>query len=623
MPAQAHPHLFFTSDDLEAIRAKTRHLRYSRDWEALKAAADESLEQPIDPELEPTAVASHAARRAGTSAFAYRMTDEAGYGAHARELIEVALEAGDWTGNYIPGAELQFHLRTAALCSDLAMAYDLLAEEMCRDERRHFLEVCRQKAIQPFLADTRLTTNMYLYGVRTMNWLSTLCSGAGCLLLALDGDEADLSLELEVARAHMLRFVEWYDESGASLEHGGYWVGGMGRTLQFLVALRENGWPKIFDRFDLKLRRTAYPILYGCIGGLNVSNFGDDQYGPLGAREAALILASEFQDGRLQWWAEQMPSRGAMALICGDPNLPATPPDGLPTCAVFDGCGMAVLRDSMTDPDAKFLGLKAGRARAPIYDGPHCQFDLNSVVLDAFGAALIADPGYGHNWISGPLVTDPDHHSNSTPPHNTLLVDGAGQLYEHCPIAHLQDLSPTDEIDYVVSRIECGYGPKVKRFDRHVYMIDKSFYVLIDDVQLAEPGTLTWNFHAREEARIECGDGARIVNAGAQVTIIPFGDLELECGTFDDHVLPRLQWEGAVKVAEARVGWLLWPERAGEGAEPPTASLTDEGALVTSHGREWSLPVVQRRASYRSALRLAPGLEEEAERLLWRPTKQR
>ena len=613
MNQQNHPHLFFTSDQLEGIRAKTIHLRYSGDWETLKTAADESLNQPVDPELDSTAVASHAAQRAGISAFVCRITNDGPYAAHARELIEVALAAGDWTSNYIKGAELQFHLRTAALCADLALAYDLLADEMSRDERRRFLEVCREKAIKPFLEDTKMDANPYLRGVRTMNWLATLCGGAGCLLLALDGDEADLSLEVEIARAHLLRFVEWYDDAGASLEHGGYWVGGMRRTLQFLVALRENGWPSIFHRFDLKLRRTAYPILYGCVGGKNVSNFGDDNYGFLDGRGAALILASEFQDGRLQWWAGDMPPGGVMAVVCGDTELPETPPDDLPTCAVFDGCGYAVLRDSMTDPNARFLGLKAGRARGLIYDGPHCQFDLNSIVLDAFGACLLADPGYGHNWVSGPSVTDPDHHSNSTPPHNTLLVDGKGQLNEHSPIAHLQDLSPSDDIDYVVSRIECGYGPKVKRFDRHAYLIEKSFYVLIDDVELSEPGTLTWNFHATKEAEIVCGDPVRITNEGAQLTLVSFGELGLESGAHDDHVLPRVQWESTQEVAGARVGWLLWVERAGGEAAPPSGAFVGERALIQSGGKEWALPIVTRRASYRSALTLAPDFEREAE----------
>lgn len=611
-----HPHLFFTGDKLAAIRAKTEHPRYIRDWEAAKAAADGSLRRPVTPDVEPTAVASTAAQRAGTCAFAYRIMDEEQYAAHARELIEVALDAGDWTGNYIEGAPLQFHLRTAALCSSLGLAYDLLADDMSRDERRRFLEVCREKAIRPFLEDTKLTDNPYLYGIRAMNWLSVLCWGAGCLLLALDGDEADLSLEIEIARAHLLRFVEWYDDAGAALEHGGYWRGGMGRALEFLVAMRENGWPKIFHRFDLKLRRTAYPILCGCVGGVNVSNFGDDRYGPLAACEAALILAAEFQDCRLQWWAEQMPAGGVMALVCGDTELPSTPPDDLPTCTVFHGCGYAVLRDSMTDPDAKFLGLKAGRARGLIYDGPHCQFDLSSIVLDAFGATLIADPGYGHDWTSGRSVCDPAHHSNSTPPHNTLLVDGAGQLETHSPIAHLQDLSPTDEIDYVVSRIECGYGPKVRRFDRHAYMIGKSFYVLIDDVELTEPATLTWNFHAKQEAQIECGAPARIANEGAQVTFVPFGDLALKCSTFDDHVLPRLQWHSAQTAMAARVGWVLWIERAGGEAAPPAGQFTEAGALVEHDGQTWSLPVVQRRTSYRSALTLAPDFSREAERLV-------
>jgi len=55
-----------------------------------------------------------------------------------------------------------------------------------------------------------------------MNWLAVLSAGAGCLFLALDGAGVDFTREIEIARAHVLRFVEWFDDDGSAVEHGGY-----------------------------------------------------------------------------------------------------------------------------------------------------------------------------------------------------------------------------------------------------------------------------------------------------------------------------------------------------------------------------------------------------------------
>ena len=627
----AHPRLFFSQDDLPSIREKTDHPRYRADWAALHQQAQEALAGPPIADVDPAHthdayehsyyrcnVIAKAAVKAGTCGVAYRITGEARFAERAREMMQAVLETD--RERWLVAPHPLFDLPTAAICHGLAIAYDMMADDMSHTERRHFVAVCREKAVAPFLTmcsqlgdNGKRPLNPGLYGARTWNYVPALCSGAGCLLLALHGDGADLSREIEIARAHLLRFIEWYDDAGCAIEHTVYWAAAMRQTLTFLVALRANGWPKIFQQRSRKLERTAYAPLYMCIGGKNVANFCDSHYGPLRARANALILAAAYRDPRLQWWAEHMPPGDLLSLVCGDTDLASSPPHDLPTCMAFDACGIAVLRSSMTDPDTLFLGLKAGRARGKICDDPHCQFDLNSVVLDAYGATLLADPGYGHNWFHGPSTIDPAHPTNSTPAHNTLLVNGAGQLYEHSPIAHFQDLSPRHDVDCIVSRLEQGYGPHVRRFDRHAFMINRAFYVLLDDIELSAPASLTWNFHAPKSAHIQSGETTRISNQGAQLDLIPFGDLALRSDTRDDHVLPRIQWDTAESVSEARAGWLLWAQCAGQDTPPPDAQLREHSIVVRYEAGEWVLPIIRRRTPYRSPLNIVPDLAERSE----------
>ena len=135
-------------------------------------------------------------------------------------------------------------------------------------------------------------------------------------------------------------------------------------------------------------------------------------------------------------------------------------------------------------------------------------------------------------------------------------------------------------------------------------MVAKSFYVLVDDIELSEPGALTWNFHAAKGAGIEAEPTARITNESVTLEIIPFGDIAMDVAKLDDHVLPRLQWDAQDKTRVARVGWLLWTRKEGEEPAAPSAAFKDGDVLVTHDGRTWRLPVVQCRAPLRSPMLL-------------------
>ncbi len=598
-----HPHLYFGSEDMAALREKMNNPLYAADWQSIRRQAEAAMSGPTIPAGNRDDALAQASSAAAHCALVYRLTGEAAFGRRAREIIDAILATDGWTGGFLgQKGGVAFHLRTAGLCQNLALAYDMLAPDMTAQQKKHFADVCWEKALRSYIAECKDSRNPYLYGTRTMNWLAVLSAGAGTLFIALDGDARDFSADIEIARAHTLRFIEWADDDGSALEHGGYWTYGMGNALHLMAALERNGWPRIMHQASQKLERSAYPIMYGCIGGKNIANFCDDSYGPLGgARDNALFLAARFHDSTIQWFANQLPPAGPLGFVTGDPGLAATPPDGLPTCMMFARTGIAIFRDSMTDPDARFLGLKAGRGRGMIYDDPHCQFDLNSILLDAFGTTLLADPGYGHDW-TGPLSTnDPKHPYNSTPPHNTLLVNGEGQLDKYSPLAHLSDLSPSADIDYVVSRLEQGYGPQLKRFDRHVYFVGNKYFVVLDDIELTSPATLTWNFHALKDATLAASP-AMITHGQAQLQLLPQSSTALSCSVQSDHVLPRLQWQTTAPVAAARVAFLLVPQRIASPLKAPSLTINSDAMELNDGQRTYRLPIVAHRSPLNSSM---------------------
>ncbi|MCL2640580.1 MAG: heparinase II/III-family protein [Phycisphaerales bacterium] len=597
---KAHPRLYFAESDLPALREKTTHPQLAADWATILAAAQAALKGPPIPENTRAAALANAATNAANCAFVYRITNDPQYAKRANEIIEAILATEVWAGEFLgmQGGP-QFHLHTAALCKGLALAYDLLAHEMTPDQRKRFADICWQKALSTYIAECRPEAgkdeNVYLSGKRTMNWLAVLANGAGTLFIVLDGDTYDFSREIEITKSHTMRFIEWADDDGAALEHGCYWTYGMGNALDLLYALKNNGWPNILHQPSQKLQRSAYPIIYSCILGKHVTNFCDDFHGNIGARCQTLLLAAEFKDPVLQWWANHQNPATILGLIAANPNLPATPPTHLPTCMIFQRTGIGVMRENFTDPDTRLLAIKAGRARGEIYDDPHCQFDLNTIILEAFGQTLLADPGYGHDW-TGPMSTNDLHHpTNSTPPHNTLLINNRGQEDQYSPLAWLTDLSPSPEIDYIVSRLEQGYGPTLKRFDRHAYFVNKKFFIILDDIELTEPAKLTFNFHGPKAAKLATDSTPTITSESAKLEILPTTTIPLTHSIQTTHFLPRIEWTTATPTTTARIAWLLIPSRTPDKIIAPTIQLQPDAILITDGHTQHRLPIITTR----------------------------
>ena len=263
--AARHPHLYFPAEDLPAIREKTRHPRFRGDWEKLLAQAEADLKIPLIREEDKDRRLEYCARRGARCAFVGLVSGDRRFTEHARAGLAALLAAPDWTF-FKPGAwDARFGQLVSHLAADIGFAYDLLAAEMPEAERRALVGRCQTQLVEAFLGDCRDAHYDHLFGARTMNHSASRSAGAGILLLALDGDGVDYSREIEIARAHSLRFIEWYDEAGGAAEINGYWTYGMGCTLKFLAALRANGFPTIFRQRSCKLQRTAYRVRSGSV----------------------------------------------------------------------------------------------------------------------------------------------------------------------------------------------------------------------------------------------------------------------------------------------------------------------------------------------------------------------
>jgi hypothetical protein len=587
----AFPSLFLSPEEREEFLARIRSPRGRPIWQRLWSQARESLEEPLPADVREGAWAADARQvdRLGRLielwSLAHFVTGEERFARRGTEALLALAALEHWVSD--SHSHVRYDLMTGSISQELALGYDFLRNHLSEEEREALIARWEEKALRPYLEACRDPRNPYPYGHRTMNWVAVQTGGLGLALLAFGKADRDYARETEIARAHILRFLEWYHNDGSALEWGGYWVYGLGRALNFVAALERSGWPGLLSgRQDRKMARTGYFALYLSAGRLFVSAFGDTHLGPYdGAQPLLYFLARAHRDGVLQWWGDRMEGRSVWSLFYLDPGLEAHLPDQLPTCAVFSSPQLAVLRDRIQDEEDVVFSLRSGITRGPDQDAPHAHYDLQSILLHAFGRPLLVDsdarysPEFWETYNSG---TNP---YTSTFAHNTILVDGQGQLYGENGEARIVEYDVAGEHPYARSELLRGYGPKLKRFARSVLFLERRAFLLYDQIDLAEPATVDWLLHIAGEAK--GADGVTLTNGAASCVILAAASAARTLTQPGDHLVPYLKWSTQEKVSSLRVGTLLWPYRTAEAAPRGSVRLCPAGAEVTLGDRRY------------------------------------
>jgi len=223
-------------------------------------------------------------------------------------------------------------------------------------------------------------------------------------------------------------------------------------------------------------------------------------------------LAREYRDPQVQWLAQQTGDAGVTSpgapwlnLIWYDPSIPATPPDQLPTLHHFDDMGIVSARSDWSGEESlavftcgPFIGRKAVQEFSYDPGGGHVHPDANHFVLFGAGRWLMRDDGHCWKW---------------TGQHNTLLIDGRGQLGEGKqwfqggqPLAakarpRILRATSTATLDHMVGDATDAYPADLglERFQRHLLFLKPDVLIVADDVRLTAPKALELRFHPDQQ----------------------------------------------------------------------------------------------------------------------------
>jgi hypothetical protein len=177
------------------------------------------------------------------------------------------------------------------------------------------------------------------------------------------------------------------------------------------------------------------------------------------------------------------------------------------------------MRTGWTDKDDILFAMKGGHN-----DWDHHHLDHNTFILNAYGERLIIDHGYA--W---PTPPDRIPYANDTKAHNTLLVNGKGQLdgatgyaggrgaWQH--FTPLSDFAHSECYDGLTGSAKRAYArEQLREYIRQVVFVRPECFVIFDTVEADDPSTFEWLFHTFGNISVN-GDSVIITRPNASLAI--------------------------------------------------------------------------------------------------------
>ena len=507
---QGHPRLLATTDDFAQLKKRIASDSQLQSWHTnLQSQANEIMSAPpsryeIPDGLRLLATSRRVVNRVYTLALLYRLDGEQRYAERAWQELAAAAAFKDWNPRHF--------LDTAEMTHAFAIGYDWLYDVWTPEQRA---------ILQQAMVENGLTPALKLYRTHSSwtrmrhNWNQVCNGGIGMGALALADAEPRLAGEalhdaLESIQLAMAEFAP----DGAWKEGPGYWNYATLYNVVFLAGLQTAlGTDFGLSRMAAFDKTGLFPIyLTGPLGRtFNYADGGDHTI----LAPQMFWLARRFKQPIFAWYERRVTTPSALDLLWYDPAGTDPKAASLPLNKYFRGAEVAVLRSDWENPQALFVGFKAGDNKAN-----HSHLDLGSFVFDAAGVRwameLGADdynlPGYfgGQRWNyyrlraegQNTLVINPGQGPDQDPAANTRIVRFESKAARQFAIA---DLTP-------------AYRKNARRVWRGIALLDHDKVLVQDEIQADKPIELWWFMHTPASVRIEDdGRTAALQQGGAQL----------------------------------------------------------------------------------------------------------
>jgi hypothetical protein len=509
MISKPHPRiLLLKGEEVQIQQAMGREPALKKMHEAIRQECDSLLLlPPVERELIGSRLldkSREAIRRIFSLAYVWRMTGEDKYFVRCENEMLAICQFSDWNPSHF--------LDVAEMTMGVSIGYDWLYPKLSAESRKIIREAIVSKGLTP-----SLDTNAMWWLKRNNNWNQICNAGMTYGALAVAEDYPDLAKSLiERAVTSITAGMSVYKPDGVYPEGYFYWEYGTMFNVMFLSALEkglddDNGLSQMLGFLktpEFRLHMTSNTKL-----SFNWSDCIDR-----GALSPSMFwFAQRTGDPTLLWAEKQYLQREDYSTFIHTPHnegrfLPAVMVWGKdlrldqvtePKVKAWKGAGLnpvCLMRTSWSDPNAIFLGFKAGSPS--VHDVNHGHMDVGSFVLDADGVRWASDLGMqGYASLESKNLKIWDRQQDSqrwqvfrynNRAHNTLTIDN--QLQRVFGSAKLEYFSDQPNFMTAVSDLSQVYETQLAGVKRGVAIIDQKFVVVRDElVATDKPATVRWS----------------------------------------------------------------------------------------------------------------------------------
>ncbi|MHB9029044.1 MAG: DUF4962 domain-containing protein, partial [Candidatus Latescibacterota bacterium] len=534
-----HPRIYLNKARLARLREaiKTTHAPM---WEEVRAQADKliggkpveyrpgSAERPHDEQLWQRPIGESFA----LLATAYVLTGDRKYLDSARERALAACAYPTWGAGVFEGTDLS----TGHLLYGMAILYDWCYDDLGADARKVIRETIVQRGGRLFELGVSgtIATDLAVYRehpwpewdtayLQNHQWINTCALAASAVAVFDEAPEVLPRIAFAIDRYR--RALSFLPDDGSFHEGAPYWGYGLEYMLKFLEFSRDLLAVNFYS--SPWLQKTAEYRLYQSLprnswtsNNLLVDIGDSPRYDWYGPEYMLRRLAGEFRDTHAQWLAGEIdranyekPIARWLNLLWFDPALKETSPAGLPTLHRFPDTGIVTARSDWSG-DESFLMFKCGPyiGRHAIHAMTYCPSSAHHVHPDAGNFVLFGEG----EW----LLREDGYLGKYTGQHNTLLVNGKGQMGEGGPIfdgvrPHALKADPkvlkavsTPALDQITGDAAPAYPPEMglRKFTRHLLFLKPDILIVADDIALDKADELELRFHPEQQKGESAGN---------------------------------------------------------------------------------------------------------------------
>lgn len=215
------------------------------------------------------------------------------------------------------------------------------------------------------------------------------------------------------------------------------------------------------------------------------------------------------------------------------PAVTPKAPEDLSPVKWFKDVGWVAMHHRMDDPN-EHIQLVA--KSSPYGSVSHSHGDQNAFLIHAFGEPLAVHSGYYVAFNS----TMHNNWRRQTHSKNLILIDGKGQyagkdkVKQMAASGCIETVESFDTHHYVRMNATKAYQEAVnylENYTREIYFVGNSYFVIVDYVDLEQPGSVDWLFHSMNQ--LELGEQRFKVkgtkaNLDGRFVYVSSGDLRLD-----------------------------------------------------------------------------------------------